>query len=206
MHRRLVAAVAAVALLRSTPAAAQAITRDSVWDYADSYSRGRLTVSAPSGDSLSITCDGYASVWGAVVRFFGAEPWSPDALTTSTSNVFGFSSANTSSRLTVMWPGKDRDEWKITFISSRGVNWIGPATSDASAVSRGASGVRSGWLTNSDGFLQRLVKHGRVAITYPVADWVRSFEMVFSEQQRVALQGMYDRCSKAYEGTQIKAP
>jgi hypothetical protein len=184
---------------------AQTIARDSVWDYVDSYSRGRLTVSAATGDSLGITCDATSGYWFASVRFFGAVPWSPDALSTSTSNVFGFSSSSTSSRLSVMWPGNERDEWKITFISTSGVNWIGPVTADAGAASRSANGMRAGWLSNGDGFLERLVKHGKVAITYPVADWVRSFEMVFTEEQRLALKSMHDRCSKRYEGTQRKA-
>lgn len=188
----------------ASQAGAQTIARDSIWDYVDSYWRGRLIVSAASGDGLSITCDPVGAYWSATVRFVGAVPWSPDAISTSSSSVFGLASSNTSSRLSVMWPGGDRDEWKITFISTSGANWIGPAVTDLGAASRGVAGMRSGWLTNGDGFLQRLVKHGRVAITYPVADWVRSFELVFSEEQRTALKTMYDRCATKYEGTQRK--
>ncbi len=111
--------------------------------------------------------------------------------------------SSTSSRLTVAWPDYDRDSWKITFVTSRGLNWIGPATSDASATSRTAIGARAGWLSDGAGFVRRLIKHGRVAITYPVADWVRSFEMTFTEQQRAAMRQMYDRCLKSCEGTQL---
>jgi hypothetical protein len=193
-------------LLYVSPARAQTIVRDSVWDYVDSYSRGRVTISAASGDTVAITCSADAnSNWGPDVRFTAAAPWSVDALSTTTSNFFGFSGSSTSSRLEVRWPDGDGDSWKITFVSSRGTNLIGPASSDPSAATRLAAGARSGWLYNASGFVTRLTKHGRVAITYPVADWVRSFEMVFNEEQRLALKGMHDRCSKRYEGTQRKA-
>jgi hypothetical protein len=185
---------------------AQTIARDSVWDYVDSYSRGRVTISAASGDTVAITCSADAnSNWGPDVRFTAAVPWSGDALSTTTSNFFGFSGSSTSSRLEVRWPDGDGDSWKITFVSSRGTNLIGPANSDPSAATRLAVGARSGWLHNASGFVTRLTKHGRVAITYPVADWVRSFELVFTEDQRTALKAMSDRCSKRYEGTQRKS-
>jgi hypothetical protein len=192
--------VVSLGLLVAHAATAQQITRDSLFDYADGYWRGRLTVSAASGDSVSITCSDATGLWGADVRFFAAVPWSPDALSTSTSNFYGFSSSSTSSRLVVMWPGNDRDRWNITFQTGRGVNWIGPATSDAAGASRSLTNLRSGWLSNGDGFLERLTKHGRVAITYPVADWFRSFEMVFTDEQRAALVAMRARCAKKFEG------
>ncbi len=200
---RRVAVAAVLCSISAVSVSAQTISRDSLYDYADRYWRGRLTVAAVSGDSLGITCRADAnSNWGADVRFFASIPWSPDALSTSTSGLWGFSSSSTSSRMTIMWPDYDRDQWQIVFLSTSGrsVNTTRVATTSAGAVQ--SAGPQSGWLTNGAGFLSRLVKHGRVAITYPVSDWVRSFEMVFGDDQRAALKAMYDRCSKRYEGTQ----
>lgn len=204
---RTVSRVLALLLVAVSPACAQQITRDSLYDFADAYWRLRMTVAAPSGDSLAITCEEAGNFWQASVRLYAAVPWSPDALSTSTSNIFGFSSSNTTSRLVMMWPDGKRDRWSITFLSGRGVNWIGPATSDAAAATRnaGAAGLRAGWLSTGDEFLLQLAKHGKVGITYPTADWVRSFELVFADEQRAAFKAMYDRCSKKREGAPARS-
>jgi hypothetical protein len=183
-----------LATLLAEPCAAQSIARDSLYDHAETYWRARMIVVAPSGDSLAVTCGPISSgVSGAIVRFYATEPWSASAITTATQS-FGssLSSTGSESRMSVLWSNGKFDSWGISFL---------PAS-----MGRGAGvpvvGARAGTLKDGDNFILSLAKFGRVGITYPVADWVRSFEMAFTEPQRASLKDMADRCRKKYEGTQ----